>query len=71
MSLFALSVVNRAVTSNATLRPAGADLGPSLASAGVTTPLAKPTVSLRDANGNVIASNNNWKDSQQVDCGDW
>jgi hypothetical protein len=59
-------VVNRAVTSNATLRPPGADLGPSLASAGVTTPLANPTLSLRDANGNVIASNDNWKDSQQA-----
>jgi hypothetical protein len=52
-------VVNRAVTSNATLPPAGADLGPSLASAAVTTPLA-------NANGNVIASNDNWKDSQQA-----
>ena len=41
-------------------------LGPSLASAGVTTPLANPTLSLRDANGNVIASNDNWKDSQQA-----
>jgi hypothetical protein len=59
-------VVNRAVTSNATLRPPGADLGPSLASAGVTTLLANPTLSLRDANGNVIASNDNWKDSQQA-----
>jgi len=36
------------------------------ASAGVTTPLANPTLSLRDANGNVIASNDNWKDSQQA-----
>jgi uncharacterized delta-60 repeat protein len=41
-------------------------LGPSLASAGVTTPLADPTLSLRDANGNVIASNDNWKNSQQA-----
>ena len=41
-------------------------LGPSLASAGVTTPLANPTLSLHDANGNVIASNDNWKDSQQA-----
>jgi len=41
-------------------------LGPSLASAGVTTPLADPTLSLRDANGNVIANNDNWKDSQQA-----
>jgi hypothetical protein len=41
-------------------------LVPSLASAGVTTLLANPTLSLRDANGNVIASNDNWKDSQQA-----
>ena len=41
-------------------------LGPSLASAGVAIPLADPTLSLRDANGNVIASNDNWKDSQQA-----
>jgi uncharacterized delta-60 repeat protein len=41
-------------------------LGPSLASAGITSPLANPTLSLRDANGNVIASNDNWKDSQQA-----
>jgi hypothetical protein len=40
---------------------------PSLASAGVTTPLANPTLSLRDANGNVIANNDNWQDSQQAD----
>src|SRR6476660_5904024 len=42
-------------------------LGPSLASFGVATPLADPTLSLRDANGNVIASNDNWKESQQAD----
>jgi len=40
---------------------------PPLASFGVATPLADPTLSLRDANGNVIASNDNWKDSQQAD----
>jgi uncharacterized delta-60 repeat protein len=42
-------------------------LGPSLGSAGVTRPLANPTLSLRDANGNVIANNDNWQDSQQAD----
>jgi len=42
-------------------------LGPSLAGAGIATPLANPTLSLRDANGNVIANNDNWKDSQQAD----
>jgi uncharacterized delta-60 repeat protein len=42
-------------------------LGPTLARAGITTPLADPTLSLHDANGNVIANNDNWKDSQQAD----
>jgi uncharacterized delta-60 repeat protein len=42
-------------------------LGPTLGSAGVASPLANPTLSLRDANGNVIANNDNWQDSQQAD----
>jgi hypothetical protein len=42
-------------------------LGPSLSSFGVASALANPTLSLRDANGNVIANNDNWKDSQQAD----
>ena len=42
-------------------------LGPSLGNAGVANPLANPTLSLRDTNGNVIANNDNWQDSQQAD----
>jgi hypothetical protein len=42
-------------------------LGPSLGNGGVANPLANPTLSLRDANGNVIANNDNWQDSQQAD----
>ena len=42
-------------------------LGPSLGSGGVASPLANPTLSLRNANGNVIANNDNWQDSQQAD----
>src|SRR5205814_1897842 len=42
-------------------------LGPSLGSAGVASPLANPTLSLRDADGNVIANNDNWQDPQQAD----
>jgi len=42
-------------------------LGPSLGSAGVASPLANPMLSLRDGNGNVIANNDNWQDSQQAD----
>ena len=42
-------------------------LGPSLGGAGVASPLANPTLSLCDTNGNVLANNDNWQDSQQAD----
>ena len=42
-------------------------IGPSLATMGVVSPLLDPTLSLRDGNGNVIATNDNWKDSQQLE----
>ena len=44
-------------------------LGPTLARPqfGVLGTLADPVVTLVDANGNVVQSNNNWKDSQQTE----
>ena len=42
-------------------------IGPSLASMGVASPLLDPALSLHDANGNVIATDDNWKDSQQLE----
>ena len=42
-------------------------LGPSLAAAGVSNPMADPTLELRSANGTLLASNNDWKDSQETD----
>ncbi len=39
-------------------------LGPSLQEAGLTNTLADPTLELHDANGAVIASNDNWQDTQ-------
>ncbi|MGI8437328.1 MAG: hypothetical protein ACR2NX_10555 [Chthoniobacterales bacterium] len=39
-------------------------LGPSLASAGVAGVLADPTLELHDASGNLLASNDNWQDTQ-------
>jgi len=42
-------------------------LGPTLSQFGVANALADPTLELRDTNGTVIASNNNWKDTQQSD----
>jgi sugar lactone lactonase YvrE len=41
-------------------------LGPSLATFGVANPLPDPVLELRDASGTLIASNNDWKDSQQT-----
>ena len=41
-------------------------LGPTLSQFGVTNVLADPTLDLRDANGNLIGSNDNWKDTQQT-----
>lgn len=41
-------------------------LGPSLSSAGVQHALQDPTIELRDQNGALIDSNDNWKDRQQA-----
>ena len=42
-------------------------IGPSLAQFGLNGVLADPTLELHDAHGAVIATNDNWKDSQQID----
>ena len=42
-------------------------LGPSLAQFGVTDVLADPTLELHNANGDLAASNDNWKSLQQAD----
>jgi hypothetical protein len=36
-------------------------IGPELSQYGVPNPLANPTLELHDANGNLIASNDNWQ----------
>jgi sugar lactone lactonase YvrE len=41
-------------------------LGPSLSTLGITNPLADPTLELHDASGAIIASNNDWKDTQEA-----
>jgi outer membrane biosynthesis protein TonB len=38
-------------------------LGPSLAAVGMSNALADPTLELRDGNGALLASNNNWQDN--------
>ncbi len=42
-------------------------LGPSLGSASVADFLADPTLDLRDANGVLLQTNDNWADTQQAD----
>jgi hypothetical protein len=42
-------------------------LGPTLTQFGVSEALADPVVSLFDGNGNVVQTNNNWKDTQQAE----
>ena len=37
-------------------------LGPSLAASGLTQVLANPTLELRDSNGTLLSSNNDWQD---------
>ena len=41
--------------------------GPSLQGAGVNNPLLDPVLELHDPNGDIVASNDNWKDAQQTD----
>jgi hypothetical protein len=41
-------------------------LGPSLGNAGIANALANPTLELRDGNGLLLQSNDNWKDQQRA-----
>src|SRR4029079_12779352 len=40
-------------------------IGPSRADAGVSNPLADPTLDLYDANGAIILSDDNWRETQE------
>ena len=40
-------------------------IGPSLATVGINNSLSDPTLELRDGNGVLLQSNDNWKDEQQ------
>lgn len=42
-------------------------LGPTLSQFGVNNVLADPTLELRDGNGSLLASNDNWADTQQAE----
>ena len=42
-------------------------LGPSLGSAGVSGALLDPTLELYDSNGSIMATNDNWRESQELE----
>jgi hypothetical protein len=42
-------------------------IGPSLSGQGIDNPLLDPTLELHDSSGAIIATNDNWKDSQQTE----
>ena len=42
-------------------------IGPSLSQFNISGALADPTLELRDSNGGLVRSNNNWKESQQAE----
>ena len=42
-------------------------IGPSLAASGVPSPLADPTLTLFDESGNILMTNDNWRDSQATE----
>ena len=42
-------------------------LGPSLAAAGISGFLADPTLELRNPNGSLVQTNDNWRDTQQAE----
>jgi hypothetical protein len=44
-------------------------IGPSLSAFGLTNTLQDPTLSLYDSNGNVMATNDNWRDGHQPEVG--
>lgn len=55
------------MTGNAAKRVILRALGPSLAQFGLTDLLANPVLELRGANGSVLMSNNNWRDTQEAE----
>jgi predicted outer membrane repeat protein len=52
---------------NASLKVLIRALGPSLSAQGVSGPLSDPLLELHDSNGNIIASNDNWQDTEAAD----
>jgi uncharacterized protein (DUF2141 family) len=58
------------ITGTAPKKVAVRAVGPSLAQAGITNPLSDPILELRDSSGQVVARNDNWRESGETedDC---
>ncbi len=56
-------IVGGSVSSDVVVRA----IGPSLAQAGLSDVLGDPTLDLRDGNGALVASNDNWADTQRTE----
>lgn len=59
-----VSIAGFIITGNAAKKVIVRGIGPSLT--GVSSVLADPTIALHGANGSLITSNDNWKDTQQT-----
>ena len=55
------------ISGNGIVRVIVRALGPTLSQFGVPNVLADPTLDVRDAQGNSLATNDNWQDSQQAE----
>jgi len=55
------------ISGNGIVRVIVRALGPTLSQFGVPNILADPTLEVRDVNGTLLASNDNWQDSQQAE----
>ncbi|HYJ05737.1 MAG TPA: hypothetical protein VEX43_11420 [Chthoniobacterales bacterium] len=54
-------------TNNAYLKVVIRGIGPSLGAFGISNPLQDPTLELYNANGGLLASNNNWRETQEAE----
>jgi hypothetical protein len=60
-------MIGGAISGNGIVRVIVRALGPTLTQFGVPNVLADPVLDVRDAQGNSLATNDNWKDTQQAE----
>ncbi len=62
-----VSIAGFVITGDVSKRVLIRGIGPSLATSGVPSPLADPTLALFDDSGNTLMTNDNWQDSQAAE----